>query len=207
MIYAVGFTSQLIFASRIIIQWFKSEKSKKLETPTIFWKLSLIAAILFFIYGYLRRDFSIMLGQVIIYYVFIRNLQLQDQWKPTSFLFKALILGFPIFAVFYAIFWADINFGLLFSQQNEEGIATWLMMIGVVGQIIYTGRFLYQWYHSEQEHESNLPTTFWVMSLVGSAILIYYAVMREDPVLFASHAGGSIIYIRNIYIGVKAKDN
>ena len=79
MIYAVGFTSQLIFASRIIIQWFKSEKSKKLETPTIFWKLSLIAAILFFIYGYLRKDFSIMLGQVIIYYVFIRNLQLQDQ--------------------------------------------------------------------------------------------------------------------------------
>lgn len=207
MIYAVGFTSQLIFASRIIIQWFKSEKAKQLETPTIFWKLSLIAAIIFFIYGYLRKDFSIMLGQAIIYYVFIRNLQLQNKWKSTSFLFKAVVIGFPIFATLYAIFWANIDFGLLFFQQNKEGIATWLMGIGVMGQIIYTGRFLYQWFHSEKEHESDLPVTFWVISLLGSVILIYYAVMREDPVLFASHAGGSVIYIRNIYIGVKAKDN
>ncbi|MBW2960989.1 lipid-A-disaccharide synthase N-terminal domain-containing protein [Mesonia aestuariivivens] len=207
MIYAVGFTSQLIFASRIIIQWFKSEKSKKLETPTIFWKLSLIAAIIFFIYGYLRKDFSIMLGQMIIYYVFIRNLQLQNEWKPTNIFFKLLVLGFPVFAILYGLFWANIDFGLLFSQQDKNGIATWLMIIGVVGQIIYTGRFLYQWYYSEQENESNLPITFWAMSLVGSGILIYYAVMREDPVLFASHAGGSFIYIRNIYIGVKADNN
>ncbi|SHJ11371.1 Uncharacterized N-terminal domain of lipid-A-disaccharide synthase [Mesonia phycicola] len=207
LIYAVGFTSQLIFASRIIIQWFKSEKSKKLETPTIFWKLSLIAAIIFFIYGYLRKDFSIMLGQAIIYYVFIRNLQLQQEWKPTNFFFKLIVVGFPIFATLYAIFWADIDFGLLFSQQNKNGIATWLMVIGVIGQVIYTGRFLFQWYHSEQEQESDLPITFWVISLVGSAILIFYAVLREDPVLFASHTGGSVIYIRNIYIGLKARKN
>ena len=206
MVYAVGFVAQFIFASRIILQWLKSEKAKQLETPSAFWKLSLIAAIIFFIYGYLRKDFSIMLGQLIIYYVFIRNLQLQKEWKPTNILFKIVVIGFPLFAIFYGIFWANINFSLLFSQQEENGIATWLMAIGVIGQIIYTGRFLYQWYYSEQEKESGLPTNFWILSVVGSAILIYYAVMREDPVLFAAHAGGSIIYIRNIYIGYKAKN-
>ena len=146
-----------------------------------------------------------MLGQAIIYYVFIRNLQLQKEWKPSHLLFKFIVIGFPIFAAIYGIFWADIEVSLFFSQQSKNGIATWLMAIGVIGQVIYTGRFLYQWYYSEQEQESDLPVTFWAISLVGSAILIYYAVMREDPVLFASHTGGSIIYIRNIYIGLKAR--
>jgi len=206
MIYSVGFTAQLIFASRIIIQWFKSEQSNELKTPVIFWKLSLIAAIIFFIYGYLRKDFSIMLGQAIIYYVFIRNLQLQKEWKPTSWFFKAIVICFPIFAAIYAWQWANIDFGLLFSQDGEDGVATWLMAIGVVGQILYTGRFIYQWIYAERENKSDLPITFWAISLTGSAILIYYSVMREDPVLFASHAGGSIIYIRNIFIGIKARD-
>ncbi|MDR6300540.1 lipid-A-disaccharide synthase N-terminal domain-containing protein [Mesonia maritima] len=206
-IYAIGFIAQFIFASRIIIQWFKSEKAHELKTPVIFWKLSLIAAIIFFIYGYLREDFSIMLGQAIIYYVFIRNLQLQNEWKPTSFIFKLIVIGFPIFAAIYAWQWSTIDFGLLFSQHDGNGVATWLMLIGVFGQILYTGRFIYQWVYAEKKHKSELPVTFWNISLAGSAILIYYAVMREDPVLFASHAGGSIIYIRNIYIGIKENKN
>ncbi|WP_121666486.1 lipid-A-disaccharide synthase N-terminal domain-containing protein [Mesonia aquimarina] len=206
MIYAIGFTAQIIFASRIIIQWFKSEKAHQLKTPVIFWRLSLIAAIIFFIYGYLRKDFSIMLGQAIIYYVFIRNLQLQNKWKSTHVLLKAIVIGFPVFAALYAIFWSPQDFNLLFSQQGEEGIATWLMLIGVFGQILYTGRFIYQWIYSERKHQSKLPVTFWNISLAGSVILIYYAITREDPVLFASHAGGSVIYIRNIYIGIKEKE-
>lgn len=206
MIYAIGFTAQLFFASRIIIQWFKSEKAEKLKTPVIFWKLSLLGAILFFIYGYLRKDFSIMLGQAIIYVVYIRNLQLQNKWKDTSVLLKSLVIGFPIFATAYALFWSPIDFSLLFSESKNAGIATWLMIVGVVGQIIYTGRFIYQWIIAENEHQSQLPINFWIMSLVGSAVLIFYAVLRSDPVLFASHAGGSIIYLRNIYIGQKQED-
>lgn len=203
MIYAIGFTAQLIFASRVIIQWFLSEKANRLKTPVIFWKLSLIAAIIFFIYGYLREDFSIMLGQAIIYFVFIRNLQLQNHWKPTSWFFKLLVLGFPVFAIFYGFLWAQISFSHFFSSED---IATWLLLIGVFGQILYTGRFIYQWIYSENKNKSTLPVMFWIISLVGSAVLIFYAVMRRDPVLFASHAGGSVIYIRNIYIGLKQKD-
>lgn len=202
MIYGIGFTAQFIFASRVIIQWFQSEKAHKLKTPVIFWKLSLIAAIIFFIYGYLRKDFSIMLGQAIIYSVFIRNLQLQHEWKPTSWFFKLLVLGFPVFAVVYGFLWAQIDFNQFFSSDD---IATWLLLVGVFGQILYTGRFIYQWIYSEHTHHSDLPVNFWVISLTGSAVLIFYAVVRMDPVLFASHAGGSVIYIRNIYIGVKQK--
>ncbi|TQD38871.1 lipid-A-disaccharide synthase N-terminal domain-containing protein [Haloflavibacter putidus] len=205
MIYSIGFTAQLFFASRIIIQWFKSEKAEKLKTPVIFWKLSLIGAIVFFVYGYLRRDFSIMLGQAIIYVIYIRNLQLQKKWRASSIFLKALVIGFPILFTAYALIWSPVNFVLLFTQSEDAGIATWLMSVGVIGQIVYTGRFIYQWVIAENKQQSDLPINFWVISLVGSAILIFYAIIRKDPVLFASHAGGSVIYLRNIYIGRQAE--
>jgi len=62
-IFAIGFLAQLLFSARLISQWFLSEKSKEVETPVLFWKLSLLASILLFTYGYLRDDFAIMLGQ------------------------------------------------------------------------------------------------------------------------------------------------
>lgn len=180
IIYTIGFTAQILFASRIIIQWFKSEKANKIKTPVIFWKLSLLGAIMFFIYGYLRRDFSIMLGQAIIYFVFIRNLALQKEWKPSPFIFKFIVIGFPIFAIWYGIFGADINYNLLFSQQEDQGIGTWLLITGIVGQLVYVFRFIYQWIYSEQKQKSSLPLGFWILSLVGSAIVLVYAIYRED---------------------------
>ena len=81
LIYTIGFIAQLLFSSRLIIQWISSEREKKVITPTLFWTLSLIASFLLFIYGYLRNDFAIMLGQALTYFIYIRNLQLQNQWK------------------------------------------------------------------------------------------------------------------------------
>jgi len=207
IIYSIGFTAQILFASRIIIQWFKSEKANKLKTPVIFWKLSLLAAIIFFFYGYLRRDFSIMLGQAIIYLVFIRNLVLQKEWKSSSFIFKFIVIVFPIFATWYGIFGTDINYDVLFSQQEDNGIATWLLITGIVGQLVYTFRFIYQWIYSENKQKSSLPLGFWILSLAGSAIVLVYAIYRKDPVLLASHLGGSIIYVRNVYIGVSSSSS
>jgi len=155
-------------------------------------------------YGYLSRDFSIMLGQAIIYYVFIRNLILQKEWKPSSFIFKFIVIGFPFFAAWYGIFGADIDYNLMFSQQENEGISTWLLITGIVGQLVYTFRFIYQWVYSENKKKSSLPLGFWWLSLIGSVIVLVYAIFREDPVLLASHLGGSIIYVRNVYIGSKS---
>ena len=74
-IYALGFLAQGLFSARMIVQWIISEKEKRATSPTIYWLLSLIASILFFIYGWLRQDFAIMLGQVISYYIYIWNLK------------------------------------------------------------------------------------------------------------------------------------
>ncbi len=74
LIYTIGFVAQILFSSRLIIQWLSSEREKKVITPTLFWTLSLIASFLLFIYGYLRNDFAIMLGQALTYFIYIRNL-------------------------------------------------------------------------------------------------------------------------------------
>ena len=78
LVYAIGFVAQLLFSARSITQWIVSEKSKKVLTPVLFWQLSLLASFLLFIYGYYRNDFAIMLGQVLTYFIYIRNMQLQN---------------------------------------------------------------------------------------------------------------------------------
>ena len=77
LIYTIGFVAQLLFSGRLLVQWILSEKSKRIVTPSLFWKLSLIASFLLFVYGYLRDDFAIMLGQALTYYIYIRNLHFQ----------------------------------------------------------------------------------------------------------------------------------
>ncbi|MDR2910676.1 MAG: lipid-A-disaccharide synthase N-terminal domain-containing protein, partial [Bacteroidales bacterium] len=44
-IYALGFTAQILFFIRTIIQWFKSEKEGKVISPVVYWQISLIASV------------------------------------------------------------------------------------------------------------------------------------------------------------------
>jgi lipid-A-disaccharide synthase-like uncharacterized protein len=75
---------------------------------------------------------------------------------------------------------------------------TWVV-IGFVGQAMFSMRFLYQWIASERVRRSIIPEAFWYFSTAGGVILLAYAIYREDPVFIAGQAGGLIIYARNIY--------
>jgi lipid-A-disaccharide synthase-like uncharacterized protein len=69
-VYIIGFSAQILFSARLLVQWIQSEKVKKVLTPELFWELSLMASFLLFIYGWLRDDFAIMLGQSITYFIY-----------------------------------------------------------------------------------------------------------------------------------------
>ncbi|MFT4781078.1 MAG: lipid-A-disaccharide synthase-like uncharacterized protein [Psychroserpens sp.] len=197
IIYSIGFLAQILFSSRLIIQWVTSEKQQRVITPTLFWTLSLIASVLLFIYGYLRYDFSIMLGQSLTYYIYIRNLQLQKQWYKFPKALQLFLLIFPALIVIYYFNNNKIDINLLF---NNEDIPFWLLGLGIVAQIIFTLRFVYQWLYSEAQKSSILPFGFWLLSLIGSILILTYAVIRTDWVLLMGHGLGSIIYARNIYL-------
>ncbi|MBT8271558.1 MAG: lipid-A-disaccharide synthase N-terminal domain-containing protein, partial [Bacteroidia bacterium] len=44
LIYSIGFLAQILFSSRLIVQWITSERQKRVMTPSLFWVLSLIAS-------------------------------------------------------------------------------------------------------------------------------------------------------------------
>ena len=72
----IGFCGQALFASRFIVQWIASERRKRSHIPIQFWYLSLGGGIIVTIYGLLRRDPVIILGQAPGLIVYARNLVL-----------------------------------------------------------------------------------------------------------------------------------
>lgn len=201
-VYIIGFLAQILFSARLLLQWFKSEKAKKVLTPTLFWELSLIASFLLFVYGWLRDDFAIMLGQIITYFIYIRNIQLQGAWKKLPKLLRLFLYVFPFLIIIYSFNNNMMDVDRLFRNEN---ISINLIIWGSLAQIIFTLRFVFQWLYSEKRKESSLPTGFWILSLTGSLMILSYAIMRKDPVLFIGQMFGFIVYTRNIIIGVKSK--
>ncbi len=197
LIYATGFLAQILFSARSIMQWIVSEKNKKVLTPVLFWQLSLIASFLLFIYGYLRDDFAIMLGQVLTYFIYIRNMQLQQSWQQFPKWLRWFLYIFPLIVVIIGFNNQVYDRESLF--QNSD-IPLWLLILGIVAQVVFTLRFLYQWFYSEKRKESSLPMGFWILSLIGSLLILVYAVIRKDPVLLVGHLLGMFLYLRNIFI-------
>ncbi|CAM1348748.1 lipid-A-disaccharide synthase N-terminal domain-containing protein [Tenacibaculum crassostreae] len=199
-VYIVGFAAQILFSARLLLQWIQSEKVKKVLTPELFWQLSLIASFLLFVYGWLRDDFAIMLGQSLTYFIYIRNMQLQGSWQKLPKILRGFLYIFPLLIAIYSFKNNQIDVERLF--RNED-IPLSLLIWGSVGQVIFTLRFVYQWIYSERKKESSLPLGFWLLSLVGSLMILSYAVIRKDPVLFIGQLFGFVIYIRNVYILLK----
>ena len=198
-IYTIGFLAQLMFSGRLIIQWFLSEKQKRVLTPSTFWWLSLGASFLLFVYGYLRDDFAIMLGQTLTYFIYIRNLQLQGQWVKSPKAIRWFLWIFPVLIVIYGYNNGDYDLDKLFSNEN---IPLWLLLLGSIAQVIFTLRFIYQWIYSERKKKSSLPLGFWLLSLVGGLLILTYAILRRDPVLFVGHLMGVFIYFRNMRLSI-----
>lgn len=204
LLYGIGFSAQILFSGRLLVQWILSEKNRRIITPSLFWKLSLFASFLLFVYGYLRDDFAIMLGQSLTYYIYIRNLQLQGEWQKAPKLLQVFFLVFPILIVIFAYNNGQYDLDKLFSNDN---IPLWLLILGIVSQIVFTLRFVYQWLVSEKAKTSQLPVGFWRMSVAGASLILTYAIFRQDPVLFVGHIAGLAIYIRNIFIWKKQINN
>ena len=88
--------------------------------------------------------------------------------------------------------------------MNISREALWLI-VGFAGQIAFTGRFVLQWLYSEYKKRSVIPTNFWYLSIVGSTLLLAYAIYREDPVFIAGQAFGSLVYFRNLQLIAKSR--
>lgn len=197
LVIAFGFLAQFLFFARTIAQWFKSEQEGEVISPVIYWQISLLASILMLTYGILRNDFSIVLGQVLVYSVYVRNLQLKNAWKKMHRITRTLAIVIPLIYLAWLIFGKNYNFMSIIRNDN---VTLFLLIWGSAGQVIFTSRFLYQWIYSEYHNDSVLPLGFWVLSTIGSLMILIYSIPRLDPVLFTSHSLGLFMYTRNILL-------
>jgi len=196
-IYGVGFIGQALFGARLIVQWFYCEKQGKVVSPTLYWQLSLIASFMIVLYGILRLDVIIVVGQILSYYIYIRNLQLKNNWQSIP-KFPRIILSILPVIVLCALFLSDAQaFINIFTRSDFLHPLT---LLGAIGQLTLNFRFVYQWLYSERKGMSVLPLGFWILSLMASLMILVYASYRRDPVLLVSQSLGLVAYTRNIFI-------
>jgi lipid-A-disaccharide synthase-like uncharacterized protein len=204
-LYALGFIGQGLFGSRLIIQWWLTEKKGKVVSPIVFWYLSLFGSIVFLVYGILRNDPVIVFGQTISFYIYARNLHLLGVWTLFPKFARIICLSIPLLLLLAA----NIYFPNWVLNHDENMLLHPIMLIGTIGQLALNLRFLYQWYFAEKYQTSVLPYGFWWISVWASVMVIVYSlfhpVHKIEPVLLVSQTFGIIPYIRNMMISRRAK--
>lgn len=200
LVLGLGLVAQGLFAGRFVVQLLQSEKSHKVESPALFWQLSLLASFLLILYGFIRSDIVIVGGQFVGYLVYIRNLQIKGEWKILPFPIRLLAFLLPPVLLLFLIFGVNYNWEKFIANPEIEGL---LLTWGTVGQLIFTSRFVIQWLYSEKLKESAFPVSFWYISIVGAVMVAVYAVLRQDAVLFIGQAFGLLAYSRNVFLHFK----
>lgn len=75
---------------------------------------------------------------------------------------------------------------------------SYLMVLGFVGNALFSMRFLVQWLASERQGKSIIPVSFWYWSIAGSVLMCIYFIFRRDPVGILAYLPNSLIYLRNL---------
>lgn len=200
-IYLIGFLAQLLFSVRLLVQWLLSEREKSVQSPNVYWILSIAGAFLLTVYGWFREDFSLILGQFITYYIYMWNMNRKRIWQPVPVFWRRILVGglllTPLVAMGFVLHDAGTFFQSFFRNPD---VGPGLLLFGSAGQVIFTLRFIYQIAYSYRRGESVLPVGFWILSFVGASTIMAYGFFRSDPVIILGQSFGWVAYLRNIMI-------
>lgn len=195
-VYLLGFTGMAIYGLRILIQWYLSEKSHVVESPGIYWVLSSIGAVILYIYGWLRKDFSIIFGESVGYYIYMWNISIMGLYKKVPRIVVIVQAMFPL--VILGLIVKDLPTFTQTFLKNKD-VPPPLLLYGVLGQFTYEIRSIYQLLYSRKRKKSILPMGHWVLAVIGSTMIISYGLIRHDWVLAIGQF--SIFFsIRNLMI-------
>lgn len=74
------------------------------------------------------------------------------------------------------------------------------VFLGLLGQVLFTGRLLLQWLVSEKAKRCVVPVGYWWMSLIGASMLLVYFIWRRDIIGVLGLGTGWLIYGRNLWL-------
>ena len=197
----VGLLAQGFFSLRMLHQWVKTERARKIVSPSLVWVFSLCGSCLLLLYGWLRNDFAIILGQFLSYYIYLWNLKANGLWRKVHPAFRLLLLLSPPAAAAAVVSGGADLAGMFFRNPD---IPLPMLAFGCASQALFTLRFVYQWWYSARHGVSVLPMGFWLISFSGSVLICIYGMLRLDIVLILGQSLGLIAYARNIRIGLRS---
>ena len=73
---AFGLIAQLFFTARFLVQWISSERAGKSVVPMAFWFFSMGGGLMTLVYGIVKREPVIIVGQAVATIIYIRNIML-----------------------------------------------------------------------------------------------------------------------------------
>ena len=73
---AFGLVAQLFFTARFLVQWISSERAGKSIVPMAFWFFSMGGGLMTLVYGIVKREPVIIVGQALATIIYIRNIML-----------------------------------------------------------------------------------------------------------------------------------
>ena len=97
------------------------------------------------------------------------------------------------------MFQSIIEFFRSAISEQVAGHPFWFI-VGFTGQVVFGGRFVLQWIVSEYKKRSHVPVAFWHISIVGSIILLAYAIHRRDLIFMLGLSLNTLIYFRNLHL-------
>lgn len=69
-----GLFGQFVFFSRVFVQWLASERKKAIVVPISYWHLSIVGAMILFVYAVHQRDTVFILAYILNIAIFWRSL-------------------------------------------------------------------------------------------------------------------------------------
>ena len=78
--------------------------------------------------------------------------------------------------------------------------SSWWTVFGLLGNALFSSRFIIQWLHSEKRKELVVPPIFWHLSFWGSAVSLVYALHIDKLPILLSFSFLPFLYARNLML-------
>jgi lipid-A-disaccharide synthase-like uncharacterized protein len=72
--------------------------------------------------------------------------------------------------------------------------------VGLLGQGVFTARFVVQWLSSERQRDAVIPEAFWWLSLCGGLVTLTYAIHLQSLAFMLGQGMGLFVYVRNLML-------
>lgn len=206
-LYNLGFLASALFAGRFVYQWYKSEKAQKSMVDSAFWRLSILGNIIMACHYFIQVNFGLCLVQSLNGVFAWRNLQVMASRPALSYKKRALLvllvcsLCTLLFLLQSWLLIGEIDWVRSpHSKYPAKILSIYWHSLGMLGACTFSLRFWIQWWRAEDRAIVDLEVWFWILSLIGAAILALYSAVLHDPVTFYASVAPAIGYIRNLML-------